>query len=50
MVAACLFPEPEQGSRGKKGFAHRTVSGVGRKMLSKARTVPALAPELADRV
>jgi hypothetical protein len=46
MVAACMFPDPEKGGRGQKGSATEQFPGVSRKMLSEARSVLALAPDL----
>ena len=51
MVAACMFPEKEKGGRGKKASVTEGFSGVSSyKMLSEARTVIALAPDLVDEV
>lgn len=49
MVAACIFPEPEKGGRGKKALTIKEI-GVNAGSLSQARTVIRYAPELVDDV
>jgi ParB-like nuclease family protein len=48
MVAACLFPEPEQGKR-QTSLKINEV-GVSAAYVRQARTVLALAPDLVDEV
>lgn len=53
MVAACLFPEPTEPTergRGKKGVVTTRFEGVSKELLSHARTVLALAPDLVPEV
>lgn len=38
MVAACMYPEPEKGGRGKKAPVTGEFLGINYKMLSEART------------
>jgi hypothetical protein len=45
-----FFRNRSRAAAAKRGSLTEQFSGVGRKMLSEARTVAALAPELADRV
>ena len=50
MIAACLFPEPEKGGRGKKAPVTGGFTGVDQRRVSEARTVLALAPDLVEEV
>lgn len=50
MVAACMYPDPEKGGRGKNSSIMEGFSGVDMRRLSEARTVLELAPDLVEGV
>jgi hypothetical protein len=50
MVAACMYPDPEKGGRGKKVCSTQTFPGVDPARLSNARAVLSLAPDLVEDV
>lgn len=47
MAVAKIYPDPERGGRGNKGYCDNTVS---KQRLSHARTVLRFAADLADAV